>query len=151
MVGISACLGVGSRECRRGENILNRGNRFRKKEEQTKEAGKEKEYMAKWGISQMGTNSACLSANGHDPIEHRRRWCRQEGVVSGEKSLGRWVIGVESMEEFLSIHFHFSQLIKKWDYHEGEKAGLLEFWRQRCEIVWSGKGKLNWSGRGKLN
>lgn len=38
MVRISACLGVGSGECGRGENILNIGNRFRKKEEQTKEA-----------------------------------------------------------------------------------------------------------------
>lgn len=37
----------------------------------------------------MGANLACLSANGHDPVEHGRQGCRQEGVISEEKSPGR--------------------------------------------------------------
>lgn len=81
--------------------MLSCGYKFRKEKEQTNEAVKEKEYVAKWGISEMGNNSAYLSVEGHNLIENRK-WCRQEGVISGEKSLGRWVIGAGNVKEFLS-------------------------------------------------
>lgn len=91
MVGISACR-VDLRESGRGRNMLSIGYKFGKEEEQTNETVKEKEYVAKWGISEMENNSAYLSGEGHNPVENRK-WCKQEGVISGGGDFRREVSG----------------------------------------------------------